>query len=288
MNFRKILSAAVAAAVCVSMTAVTASAETIGSASIYLADETWSSQVYWGGGLDDKNTIGIASLTPAEITGDGTYTTSVEFTEEMSYGHVFCLSSDIAGTGSGANSKFAAYPDAEMSIVSVKADGSEVQGNTSVCDVNDGGFMKINILNPLVDASENYVYKSDWTLGIKSVEVTFEVKGTGISNENIAADATDETETPSVPDEQKPEGDSNTPAADNQQNEDAAGEENIPAEKPADENQTEGNTAEENTTEENTPAGDKTDIPDTGNVPMSPLAAVTALAGLIAFMTKKK
>lgn len=268
MNFRKILSAAAAAAVFAAVTTVTVSADTvIGSAAIYLADETWSSQVYWGGGLDDENTIGIASLTPAEITGDGTYTTSVEFSEEMSYGHVFCLSSDIAGTGSGANSKFAAYPDAEMSIVCVRADGSEVQGNTSVSDINDGGFMKINILNPLVDASENYVYKSDWTSGIKSVEVTFEVTGTGISNENITSDTPEEADTPAVPDEQTPEEDNVTPDTENQQTEGAA--EEIPA-------------------EGNTPAGDKTDIPDTGNAPISPIAAVTALAGLIAFMTKKK
>lgn len=272
MNLRKLLSAAVAGAVCMTLTAVTAYADAIGSASIYLADETWSSQVYWGGGLNDKNTIGIASVTPAEITGDGTYTTSVEFTEEMGYGYVIYLGSDISGAGSGADSRFADYPDAEMSIISVKADGSEVQGNASVCDINDSGFMKINILNPLVDASENYVYKSDWTLGIKSVEVTFEIKGTGITNENIASDTPEEIETPSVTDEQKPEEDASLPAEDNQQNE-------------ADDGKS---PAEENTDVENSSAGEKTEIPDTGNAPISPLAAVTALAGIIAFMAKKK
>ncbi len=272
MNLRKLLSAAVAAAVITTVATVTVSADTIGSAAIYLADETWSSQVYWGGGLNDENTIGIASLTSAEITGDGTYTTSVEFSEEMSYGCVFYLGTDISGAGSGADSRFADFPDAEMNIISVKADGSEVPGNTAVQAVNDGGFMKINILNPLVDAGDNYVYKSDWTLGIKSVEVTFEIKGTGITNENIASDTPEEIETPSVPDEQKPDENNVTPDTENQQTEGAA--EEIPAE---------GNTAEGNT-----PAGDKTDIPDTGNAPISPLAAVTALAGIIAFMTKKK
>ena len=194
MNFKKILSVTTAAALSLSVTALTASAESIGSASIYLADETWSTQVYWGEGLNGKNTVGIAAVTPVEITGDGTYTTSVEFTEEMNYGQVFCLNSDIKGTG---DSSFADYPNAEMSIVSVKADGKEVQGNASVQDVNDNGFMKINIFDPMVDASENYVYKSDWTSGIKSVEVTFTVTGTGILPEEDTSSVDAEgTETP--------------------------------------------------------------------------------------------
>ena len=261
MNFRKIISAAAVGAVALSAITTTVSADTIGSASIYVADETWSKQVYWGGGLNDEDTIGIELVTPAEITGDGTYTTSVEFKEKMNYGYVFCLSSDIKGTGSGTDSRFVDFPDAEMSIVSVKADNSEVQGNTLVSDINDDGFMKINILNPLVDASENFAYKSDWTSGIKSVEVTFEIKGTGIAKENIASEETDEAETPTSEDEQKPADNSDSTAANGQQ---------------------------ENVTEDNVPSGDKTEVPDTGNAPISPIAAVTALAGVIAFMSKKK
>lgn len=261
MNFRKIISAAAAGAVALSAITTTVSADTIGSASIYVADETWSSQVYWGGGLDNENTIGIESVTPAEITGDGTYTTSVEFKEKMDYGYVFSLNSDMAGKGSGTNSSFADFPNAEMSIVSVKADNNEVKGNTSVSDINDDGFMKINILNPLVDASENFAYKSDWTSGIKSIEVTFEIKGTGIIKENIASEETDEAETPTSEDEQKPADNSDSTAANGQQ---------------------------ENVTEDKVSSGDKTEVPDTGNAPISPMAAATALAGIVAFISKKK
>lgn|GEM_PF-3562777 len=266
MNFRKMLSVAVAGAVALSAAAITASAETIGSASIYVADETWSSQVYWGGGLDGENTIGIASVTPAEITGDGIYTTAVEFKEKMNYGHVFCLSSDIAATGSGADSRFAEFPDAEMSIVSVKADGNDIQGNTSVSDVNDSGFMKINILNPLVDASENFAYKSDWTSGIKSIEVTFEIKGTGIVKENIASGGEDGAETPGSDNEQ----------GSAEKDDDAAT--GSVTDIPQDDNTQQGNVL----------PGDATTVPDTGNAPLSPMAAVTALAGVIAFMSRKK
>ena len=77
INMRKIMSACVAGVVAFSATALPASAvKTIGSATIFLADETWSSQVYWG---DSNDNIGIATVVPAEITGDGTYTTSIEF-----------------------------------------------------------------------------------------------------------------------------------------------------------------------------------------------------------------
>lgn len=260
MNFRKILSVTAAGAVALSAITTTVSADTIGSASIYVADETWSNQVYWGGGLDNENTIGIELVTPAEITGDGTYTASVEFKEKMDYGYVFCLSSDIAGTGSGTNSRFADFPDAEMSIVSVKADNNEIQGNVLVSDINDDGFMKINILNPLVDASDNFAYKSDWTSGIRSVEVTFEIKGTGITNENIASEGTDEVETSPSTEEQKPADDSDSTAENGQQ---------------------------ESAVEDNLAPSDKTEVPDTGNAPVSPMAAVTALAGLTAFLSKK-
>lgn len=275
MNFKKILSVTTAAALSLSVTALTASAESIGSASIYLADETWSTQVYWGEGLNGKNTVGIAAVTPAEITGDGTYTTSVEFTEEMNYGQVFCLNSDIKGTG---DSSFADYPNAEMSIVSVKADGKEVQGNASVQDVNDNGFMKINIFDPMVDASENYVYKSDWTSGIKSVEVTFTVTGTGILPEEDTSSA--EAEDTKTPDEG-----AGTDVGGNAGESTDAGSENIGG---SIAEGAEDKTDSGNTDETETPSDEKTEIPATGNAPISPIAAVTALAGFVAFMTRKK
>ncbi len=234
-------------------------AETIGSASIYLADETWSSQVYWGSGVDGKDTIGIASVTPAEIIGDGTYTTSVEFEKAMDYGFFFSLNSDIKGTGS---SSFADYPDAEMCITSVKADGKEISGNASIADINDDGFIKINIFDPLTDADENYADSLEWTSGIKSMEVTFTVTGTGV----FSAEAPAENEVA----ENQP--------SDNQ-TEDGAASDGI--------TDSSDSTASDDT---DAPPADSngTDIPDTGNVPISPLAAVTAVAGLVAFMAKKK
>ena len=274
MNFKKILSVTTAAALSLSVTALTASAESIGSASIYLADETWSTQVYWGEGLNGKNTVGIAAVTPVEITGDGTYTTSVEFTEEMNYGQVFCLNSDIKGTG---DSSFADYPNAEMSIVSVKADGKEVQGNASVQDVNDNGFMKINIFDPMVDASENYVYKSDWTSGIKSVEVTFTVTGTGILPEedtsSVDAEGTETPDEGTGADVGANAGESTEADSENIGGSFAEGAED------------KTDSADEGT---ETPSDEKTEIPATGNAPISPMAAATALAGFVAFMTRKK
>lgn len=275
MNFRKILAAAATGAFALSAITTTVSAETIGSASIYLADETWSSQVYWGNGTDGKDTIGIASVSPAEITGDGTYTTSVEFEKAMDYGCYFCLNSDIKGTGSGS---FADYPDAEMCITSVKADGKEISGNKSIADINDNGYMIINIFDPLTDASGNYADSLEWTSGIKSMEVTFTVTGTGI----LTAEA---------PEEEK---------ADENQSEDNTGAESgtsddsgnaetgsSPADKPEDDT-AEGNAPADGSADENVPADDNTEAPDTGNAPMSPMAATTALAAFAMFMTRKK
>ncbi len=272
MNFKKIISLVAAGAFSISAMTVTASADSIGSASIFLADETWSSQVYWGNGIDGNDTIGIAEIQPVEITGDGTYTTSVKFNEAMDYGFFFCLSSDIKGTGSGtAESTFADYPDAEMSITSVKADGREISGNSAISDINDNGYMKVNIFDPLTDASENFADSLDWTSGIKSMEVTFTVTGTGV----LSAEAPEEDETA----ENQPS--DSTSGEDSEETAGGTMSESDSGDSPADEPVSSG-------TEENALADGSTEVPDTGNAPISPMAAVTALAGLVAFMTKKK
>ena len=269
MNFKKILAAALTGAFALSAITTTVSAEAIGSASIYLADETWSSQVYWGNGTDGKDTIGIASVSPAEITGDGTYTTSVEFEKAMDYGYFFCLNSDIKGTG---NSSFADYPDAEMCITSVKADGKEISGNKDIADMNDNGYMIINIFDPLTDASGNYADSLEWTSGIKSMEVTFTVTGTGI----LTAEAPEEEKA----DENQSENGTESEGGISSEDSDDSGnteDSDSPADKPAD-----------GETQENAPADDNTEAPDTGNAPMSPMAAATALAAFTMFMTRKK
>ncbi|MBQ8176393.1 MAG: hypothetical protein IJ035_05085 [Oscillospiraceae bacterium] len=271
MNFskfhiKKIAAACTACAAVATMALPVSAVETIGSASIYLADETWSSQVYWG---DSKDNIGIASVIPAEITGDGTYTTSVEFENAMDYGCFFSLNSDIKGTGS---SSFADYPDAEITITSVKADGKEISGNASIADINDDGFMRVNIFDPLTDADGNYADSLEWTSGIKSMEVTFTVTGTGI----LSAEAPEEDDSSDdVSEGQTPE---NVPSDGNAENTDATTDS---GDSPADE-------GSDDESQESVPADDNTEAPDTGNAPISPIAAVTALAGLVAFMTKKK
>ncbi len=269
MNFKKIISVIAAGAFSISAMAVTASADSIGSASIFLADETWSSQVYWGNGIDGDDTIGIADIQPVEITGDGTYTTSVKFNEAMDYGFFFCLCSDIKGTGSGS---FADYPDAEMSITSVKADGREVPGNSAIHDINDNGYIKVNIFDPLTDASENFADSLEWTSGIKSMEVTFTVTGTGV----LSAEAPEEDETA----ENQPS--DSTQAEDSKETTGNTTSGTADGNSPADKNENgSGETVA-------VPGDDNTQVPDTGNAPMSPMAAVTALAALVAFMTKKK
>ncbi|MGN0603048.1 MAG: hypothetical protein ACI4I2_03650 [Oscillospiraceae bacterium] len=193
MKIKKIVAAIAAAAVAVSAMAVTVSAETIGTAGIYLADEAWGVQ-YWGGATDAEGNMGIASVTPAEITGDGTYTTSIEFTDAMGHGQFFGLCTDIAGTGDGAEeSTFADYPDAVLAITSVKADGNEVLGNAEAPDINDSGLMRVNIFNPWAPAELNYAYDLDWTSGIKKIEVTFTVTGMGAAADTTADTAPAET-----------------------------------------------------------------------------------------------
>ena len=197
MTLKKIIAAVAAAAVSASMLAISASAETIGTAGIYLADESWGAQQYWGG------------------AGDGTYTASIEFTDAMSYGQFFGLCTDIEGTGDGAEtSAFAAYPDAVLAITGLKADGVEVKGcNSEAPDINDSGLMRVNIYNPWADASINYAGDLDWTSGIKSIEVTFTVTGTGITADAAADTAVETAEAPAADAETTSTATGNTTAA---------------------------------------------------------------------------
>ena len=68
---------------------------------------------------------------------------------------------------------------------------------------NDGGFMKVSIFDPLTDADENYANSLEWTNGIKSMEVTFTVTGTGV----LSAEAEPEEDKPedSAPVDEKQE-----------------------------------------------------------------------------------
>lgn len=180
MKMKKIIAAIAAAAMSAAMLAIPASADTIGTAGIYLADETWGAQQYWGGAIDADGNMGIKSVTNAEITGDGTYTCSIEFTDPMAKGQFFGLCTDIAGTGDGADgSVFVDYPDAVMAITSVKANGTEISGNAAAPDINDSGLMRVNIYNPWGDASINYASDLDWTVDCTSIEVTFTITGMG-------------------------------------------------------------------------------------------------------------
>lgn len=253
-----------AAALCaaVSLMSVSVSADNnnakIGTAAIYLADETWSEQQYWG----EKSSVnlGIASAKLAEITGDGTYTASVEFTDIMKYGQFFGLYTDMAGTGSGSeNSSFADYPEAKMAIVSVKADGTEIAGNADAPDINnESGLISISIFDPWAeDASQNYAYSLDWSEGIKTIEVTFTVTGTGIPEDK--------------PDDENEDGKSD--------DDDDSATDDTPAD--------DGKEDDEGTTAPPLPDS-VTDAADTGNIPSYAMLLVMAAAGIGAVVSKKK
>ena len=197
MKMKKIIAAIAAAAMATAMLTVTASAETIGTAGIYMADETWGAQQYWGDSEPEKN-MGIKSAVNATITGDGTYTATLEFEQPMAYGQFFGLCTDIAGTGDGIDgSTFTDYPDAVLAVTSVKADGVEVAGNAGAPDINDNGSMRVNIYNPWGEAEINYASDLEWTADCSKIEVTFTVTGMGVAAASDAAPAADTT-TPSA------------------------------------------------------------------------------------------
>ncbi|MBQ8825689.1 MAG: hypothetical protein IJ007_01180 [Oscillospiraceae bacterium] len=174
MLIKKVISAA-AALIAAGALAFSVFGKGIGTAGVYSADVYWDVQ-FWGGAADAEGNMNIASVTNAEITGDGIYTASIKFAYPLSYGQYFALGTSFKGEGEGKSSRFADYPDAEISILSVKADGVEIKGS-SVPDVNAENSMRVYIYNPWADDSMNYAEDLDWTQGITEIEVKFEITG---------------------------------------------------------------------------------------------------------------
>lgn len=178
------LSAAFAAAM-ICMSPMNAYAEEIGTADIYLADENWSAQQYWGGDISAEGNMGIKLVQSAVINGNGTYTAHIEFEKPMSYGSFFALVTNIPGT---SDNKFADYPEADMKIKSITINATEsLSGNTSAPDVCDNGFMRINIYNPWADKTLNFASDPDWSEGLTEITVEFEVTGIPMSSEESEA-----------------------------------------------------------------------------------------------------
>ena len=174
MLIKKVISAA-AAVMAAGALAFSVFGKGIGTAGVYSADVYWDVQ-FWGGAADAEGNMNIASVTNAEITGDGVYTASIEFAYPLSYGQYFALGTSFKGEGEGKDSYFADYPDAKISILSVKADGVEIKGSP-VPDVNAESSMRVYIYNPWADDNLNYADDLDWTQGVTEIEVTFEITG---------------------------------------------------------------------------------------------------------------
>lgn len=187
---KKILSVAFAAAI-ICVYPMTACAEELGIAGIYLADENWSVQQYWGGDISADGNMGIKLVQNAVITGNGSYTAHIAFNEPMSYGSFFALVTDIPGA---ADNKFAEYPEAELKIKSITINGTEnLAGNTSAPAVCDSGLMRINIYNPWADKALNFASDPDWSEGLTEMTVEFEITGIPSSPE-ITEAADNQTE----------------------------------------------------------------------------------------------
>ncbi len=183
MIFKKIAAVAVVAAVTITAAAVLpVNAGTAGKAWVCAADESWDI-AYWGSG--DKNNNNVSSAVDAEITGDGVYTVSVEFEQAMDYGGYFALGTDFRASGTGENTEFRDYPLAELSVISVRADGKEISGNKNICDMNYFDTMAVFIYNPWENDKYNYTENLDWSTGIKSLEITFRINGLEAAEESV-------------------------------------------------------------------------------------------------------
>ena len=172
MKIKKIIAAVAATALAVSVMAFSASAQTFGTINISMADEAWATQ-YWGGELDAEGNTEIKSATNAEITGDGTYTASIEFNAPISGMTFIAICSDIVTD---------TYPDMNVVIDSVKVNGSEIPVgavNGAPLWKDDAGKMRVNIYNGWSTETTDWATELTDYVNAESIDVTFTVTGTG-------------------------------------------------------------------------------------------------------------
>lgn len=186
----KKLTAACAAAVAVSLAALSVSAEQVGTAGIYFADEDWLVQ-YWGGDADAEGNSGVKSVENAAITGDGEYTVSAELDYPVS-GLVFAaLCTDIESSSCPA--------DMTVTVNSVEVNGKTVEFGVNGVPgwKDDGGFMRVNIYNTWSDDPADCAVSAESFADAEIITVRFTVDG--LEADVPATEAVAETEVTEAP-----------------------------------------------------------------------------------------
>ena len=227
MKLRKIMAGIVATAVTASMAvcALPASAATNtlakGEAIIGFGDSEWKVAA-WGKG-DDSDTIDSSYFTNAVITGNGTYTISVDLSKgytpitnnepwyDDETGEELVLDKALAIGAMGINVNFSAddeaYDNVYLEVTSIKFDGVEtMKDGVSSYTNNEDGMKRTNIYNawasykaedvcPTPDTANAVLtdFAGEWS----KCEITFNV--TGVPDETPAdTQAPDDTDAPAT------------------------------------------------------------------------------------------
>ena len=226
MKLRKIMAGIVATAVTASMVvcALPASAATNtlakGEAIIGFGDSEWKVAA-WGKG-DDSDTIDSSYFTNAVITGNGTYTISVDLSKgykpfsdgeywlDEDTGEDLVLDKALAIGAMGINVNFSAddtaYDNVYLEVTSIKFDGVETKKDgVSSYTNNEDGMKRTNIYNawasykaedvcPTPDTANSVLtdFAGEWS----KCEITFNV--TGMPDETPDTQAPADTDAPTT------------------------------------------------------------------------------------------
>ena len=192
----KKLAAVFAAAAAIGAAAFSVSAEELGTAGVYFADEDWLVQ-YWGGDADDDGNTSVAEVQNAVITGDGEYTASVTADYPVA-GLVFlALCTDIESSSCPA--------DMTVTVDSVEINGNAVEFGVSGKPQwkDDSGYMRVNIYNTWSDDPADKAVSDEVFDGAQTITVTFTVDGLEDGGTSAETEAPSETAAPveNVPEE---------------------------------------------------------------------------------------
>ena len=226
MKLRKIMAGIVATAVCALPASAATNTLAKGEAIIGFGDSEWKVAA-WGKG-DDSDTIDSSYFTNAVITGNGTYTISVDLSKgytpitnnepwyDDETGEELVLDKALAIGAMGINVNFSAddeaYDNVYLEVTSIKFDGVEtMKDGVSSYTNNEDGMKRTNIYNawafykaedvcPTPDTANAVLtdFAGEWS----KCEITFNV--TGMPDEAPDTQAPADTTAPTTGDSTKP------------------------------------------------------------------------------------
>ena len=181
MNVKKLVAGIATAAIAASCFVIPSAAADSCKAYIFFADKDWIGQ-YWSSGNKD-NTLSDSLVKTATVTGDGTYTVSVDVSAGYTNsGATYTDLKSIASLGMNIDGAASAWSNIKVEVNSISFGGTKATLDASKItqgtDSKDSSIVRLDIYNQYVTPKIEAVNPENIAT-YSTIEINFTVSGTG-------------------------------------------------------------------------------------------------------------